>query len=316
LCWRINSHSSAQLFIFHYFLRVILETVTQCPVCGNTTFSPFLHCKDYLVSQQEFAIQACLRCGFRTTSPRPDKNSISSYYKSEQYVSHNDASGGLINAVYRTVRSYTLRSKVNLINTLNGGNGQILDVGCGTGAFLESCQQAGWQVTGMEPDQDARSIAIEKLQTDIKPNLDVLSGTSPFDIITLWHVLEHIADLNESIEQLHQLLTVQGTLLIAVPNSDSYDASYFKEYWAAYDVPRHLHHFTPSTIELLFNKHGFKLVEKRPMLFDAFYIAMLSTRYQTGKTNYLKSMQIGVTSNAKAKHTGNSSSVIYLLKKA
>jgi 2-polyprenyl-3-methyl-5-hydroxy-6-metoxy-1,4-benzoquinol methylase len=293
-----------------------LETITECPVCGNSHFSPFLVCKDYLVSQQEFAIQQCETCGFRLTNPRPNDDSIGAYYKSEDYVSHNDESKGLINTAYHIVRNYTLRSKVKLINKLNGGEGRILDVGCGTGAFLESCKTAGWEVVGMEPDLDARTIAQKKLQAEIKPNLSALSRAKPFDIISLWHVLEHIPDLNEVIPQLHKLLADKGTLLIAVPNSDSYDATNFKQYWAAYDVPRHLHHFTPSTIRPLFQKHGFKLVDKKPMVFDAFYIAMLSTRYQTGKTDYLKSVQIGLSSNAEAKRTGNSSSLIYILKKA
>ncbi|GAB2564026.1 hypothetical protein GCM10027190_11840 [Spirosoma areae] len=169
---------------------------------------------------------------------------------------------------------------------------------------------------GMEPDKDARTLAQRKLQAEIKPNVNALVGAEPFDIITLWHVLEHIPNLNETIPLLHQLLAPQGTLLIAVPNSDSYDARYFNHYWAAYDVPRHLHHFTPSTIESLLKKHGFSLVDKKPMIFDAFYIAMLSTRYQTGKTDYLKSIRIGLSSNAEARRTGNSSSLIYLLKRA
>lgn len=293
-----------------------METVNQCPVCGSSTFSPYLTCEDYLVSNQKFSIQQCQKCSFRLTNPRPDEQSIGAYYKSDQYVSHNDKSGGLINTAYRLVRNYTLRSKLDLINELHGKPGKILDVGCGTGAFLETCRMGGWQVTGMEPDPDARAIAIEKLKAEIKPSLNALSGSQPFDIISLWHVLEHIPNLNESIQALHQLLTEQGTLLIAVPNSDSYDAQYFKQYWAAYDVPRHLHHFTPSTIELLFNKHGFTLVKQMPMVFDAFYIAMLSTRYQAGKTNYSKSVQVGLTSNAEAKRTGNSSSLIYLFNKA
>ena len=295
----------------------MLETVKQCPICGNTTFDQFLVSKDYLVSEQNFAIQQCQRCSFRLTNPRPDANSIGSYYKSDQYVSHNDESSGLINTTYRLVRNYTLRSKLSLIKKLNGGHpGTILDVGCGTGAFLESCQAGGWQITGMEPDDDARAICAKKLQAEIKPDLKVLTGEQLFNIITLWHVLEHIPTLNETIPQLYKLLAEQGTLLIAVPNSDSYDARTFEQYWAAYDVPRHLHHFTPSTIEPLFKKHGFKLVGQRPMPFDAFYIAMLSTRYQTGKTDYLKSMKVGLSSNAEAKRTGNYSSLIYLFKKA
>ncbi|GAB3892676.1 class I SAM-dependent methyltransferase [Spirosoma agri] len=222
----------------------------------------------------------------------------------------------MINTAYRLVRNHTLQSKLTLINKLNGGKGQLLDVGCGTGAFLDTCKQAGWQVSGMEPDQDARAIAQKKLNADIQPSLESLSGKQPVDIITLWHVLEHIPNLNETIPQLNNLLDPKGTLLIAVPNSDSYDAQYFKEYWAAYDVPRHLHHFTPSTIEVLFKKHGLTLVDKKPMVFDAFYIAMLSTRYMTGKTDYLKSVRIGLASNNHAKQTGNSSSLIYLFQKS
>lgn len=231
-------------------------------------------------------------------------------------MSHNDESKGLLNTAYHIVRNYTLRSKIKLINKINGGEGRILDVGCGTGAFLESCKTAGWKVVGMEPDPDVRTIAQKKLQAEIKPNLNAIAEIQSFDIISLWHVLEHISNLNEVIPQLHKLLSDKGTLIIAVPNSDSYDAHYFKEYWAAYDVPRHLHHFTPSTIRPLFQKYGFKLVEQKPMVFDAFYIAMLSTRYQTGKTNYLKSVQLGLSSNTKANQTGNSSSLIYLFEKA
>lgn len=292
-----------------------LETVNQCPVCGNGAFSLYLTCEDYLVSNQKFTIQQCKKCGFRLTNPRPDERSIGAYYKSDQYVSHNDKSGGLVNTAYRLVRDYTLRSKLSLINKLNGKPGRILDVGCGTGAFLEICRNGGWQVTGMEPDPDARAVAVEKLKAEIKPSLKLIDGIQPFDIISLWHVLEHIHDLTESIQLLHQLLIDKGTLLIAVPNSDSYDAHYFREYWAAYDVPRHLYHFTPSTIEPLFNKHGFTLVDKKPMVFDAFYIAMLSSRYQTGKTDYIKSVQTGLASNAEARRTGNSSSLIYLFNK-
>ncbi|WP_460956109.1 class I SAM-dependent methyltransferase [Spirosoma litoris] len=293
-----------------------METITECPVCGNNQFKPFLVCNDYLVSQQKFAIQECRRCNFRLTNPRPDANSIGQYYKSEDYVSHNDEGKGLVNTAYRIVRNYTLRSKLNLINKLNGGKGRLLDVGCGTGAFLENCKNAGWEVMGMEPDTDARAVAQKKLQVEIKPNLNALVGEKPFDIISLWHVLEHIPNVNEVIPQLHKLLAKTGTLLIAVPNSDSYDAHYFKEYWAAYDVPRHLYHFTPTTIKPLFQKHGFALVDQKPMVFDAFYIAMLSTRYQSGKTDYLKSIRVGLSSNNAANRTGNSSSLIYLFQKA
>lgn len=293
-----------------------METVQECPVCGNNTFAPFLSCVDYLVSQKTFAVQECLSCGFRLTNSRPSADEIGQYYKSDQYISHNDAGGGLMSSVYRGVRSYTLRQKLRLINRLNNGPGRLLDVGCGTGAFLEICQQGGWAVTGMEPDADARQVSETKINGKIASNLNSVPVNNSFDVVTLWHVLEHVPNLTNTISLLHSLTTTDGTVLIAVPNSNSYDAQHYKQHWAAYDVPRHLHHFTPATIEPLFKKHGFVLTIQRPMLFDAFYISMLSSRYKTGKTDYLESIRVGLTSNARAKRTGQSSSVIYVFKKA
>ena len=292
-----------------------METVLTCPVCGENQFKPYVSCKDYLVSKQDFTIEECTTCKFRLTNPRPDKGSIDRYYQSEEYVSHNDQSRGLVNSVYKVVRNYTLNTKLNLINRLNEKQGRILDVGCGTGTFLETCKAGGWQIDGIEPDSTARSAAEQKLQIAIKSGLEELADKPLFNVITLWHVLEHIPDLNDTIQQLYKLLDPAGTLVIAVPNSNSYDAQYFKEFWAAYDLPRHLHHFTYNPIKALFGKHNFQLVSTKPMVFDAYYIAMLSTRYQTGKTDYLKSLRLGFTSNSKASKSGEWSSLIYIFKK-
>ncbi|CCH56603.1 Methyltransferase type 12 [Fibrisoma limi BUZ 3] len=289
-----------------------METLTQCPVCETGQFEPFLTCTDYLVSTEPFNIQQCKQCGFRFTNPRPEAEVVGKYYKSADYVSHNDTGAGLINSAYRLVRNYTLRTKLSLINKLHGKPGHILDVGCGTGAFLNTCKQGDWQVSGTEPDQDARAIAVQKLGNVIKPSLNELEIKPTFDIITMWHVLEHVSELNQTIDELKSLLTKNGSLVIAVPNSNSYDAQYFGQFWAAYDLPRHLYHFTPKTIESLFNKHGFRLVDKKPMLFDAFYIALLSTRYQSGTPNYVASVKIGVQSNSKAMRSGDYSSLIYV----
>jgi len=292
-----------------------LETSSACPVCTGTSFSPFLSCTDYLVSNKIFTIQSCNRCGFRLTNPRPDAASIGQYYKSDAYISHNDSGGGVIGTIYKGVRSYTLRSKLALINSLVKRPGKLLDVGCGTGSFLETCQIAGWAITGMEPDDDARRVASEKLSTPLAERLADVPADQ-YDVITLWHVLEHVADLDSTIARFHQLLSDSGSLLIAVPNSDSYDATVFGPHWAAYDVPRHLHHFTPTTIKPLFEQRGFTLVDQKPMPFDAFYISMLSTRYQNGRTDYVKSFLTGLTSNRRAKRTGNWSSLIYIFQKA
>lgn len=292
-----------------------MKTAAECPICGSVEFKPYMVCNDHLVSNEEFTIQECTACKFRLTNPRPDDKSIGSYYKSENYVSHNDESSGFVNSVYRLVRNYTLGSKSRLIKKLNGGEGRLLDVGCGTGSFLERCKSDGWRITGVETDATVRAFAQEKLGIQIQSDVSEIRSNESFDVITLWHVLEHIPDLNDAVRRLSMLLSPNGTLLVAVPNSNSYDAKYFRENWAAYDVPRHLYHFTPSTIEKLFKKYGLQLVEMKPMVFDAFYIAMLSTRYQTGKTDYTKSIRVGVLSNIKANKTGDSSSVIYVAKK-
>lgn len=291
-----------------------MEIITECPVCSKSSFKPYLVCKDYLVSQQDFNIVACTNCGFRLTNPRPDVNQIGAYYQSKNYVSHNDESTGLVNSVYRLVRNYTLKSKLKLINTLSTEKGRILDIGCGTGYFLETCQSNNWQIMGTEPDKEARRVAQQKLKVDIKSDLDLLVEEDSFDIITLWHVLEHVPNLKEVIDKVHKLLKPEGALLVAVPNSDSFDAHYFKQYWAAYDVPRHLYHFTPKTIKHLFNDLGFNLFTQKPMVFDAYYIAMLSTTYQRGKSDYIRSLKLGLKSNKEAKQTGNWSSLIYIFK--
>lgn len=272
-------------------------------------------CKDHLVSHKDFCIVKCNTCSFRFTNPRPDEVRVGSYYNSEQYISHNDSSNGIVGTAYRLVRSYALQSKLKLIGKLTKGVGRVLDVGCGTGTFLETCKAGGWDITGVEPDPGARTASTKRLQINVQPSLDALVGAESFDVITLWHVLEHIHNLGRTVHRLKELLNDEGTLVVAVPNSDSYDAVYFKENWAAYDVPRHLYHFTPSTIKLLFEKHGLQLTEQKPMPFDAFYIALLSTKYQTDKTNYLKSVRVGLTSNAIAQRSGNFSSIMYLFRK-
>lgn len=292
-----------------------METIAVCPVCDTNQFTNVLICKDYLVSNQNFTIQQCNQCGFKLTNPRPDASTIGSYYKSDQYVSHNDTGGGLINSVYRLVRNYTLQGKVNLINKLTGRVGEVLDIGCGTGSFLLASQNAGWKISGVEPDADARKVAEVKLNTSIKESLEQIGANQKFDVISMWHVLEHMPDLNKVVSQLYSLLADKGTVVIAVPNCASYDADYYKSYWAAYDVPRHFHHFTPDTITALFKKHGFVLAEQKQMPFDAFYISMLSSKYRTGKTDYIESMQVGLKSNSKARKTGQSSSITYLFKK-
>jgi 2-polyprenyl-3-methyl-5-hydroxy-6-metoxy-1,4-benzoquinol methylase len=230
------------------------ERLTHCPVCNKDSFKNFMVVKDNAVSKESFVIVECENCGFKFTNPRPSENEIGKYYASEEYISHSNTNKGITNKAYQVVRSITVKQKVDIINKFVPAKGAILDYGCGTGNFLQACQKDNWQVFGIEPNDTARTQAQALLHTNIvSTDLQQFEPAS-FDIITLWHVLEHIHTLNETVKTLLSLLKPDGFLLIAVPNADSLDAKEYKENWAAYDVPRHLYHFTQATMKRFLTK--------------------------------------------------------------
>jgi 2-polyprenyl-3-methyl-5-hydroxy-6-metoxy-1,4-benzoquinol methylase len=263
-----------------------------------------------------FTIVNCLSCGFKFTNPRPEDSIIGKYYKSESYISHSNTRKGLISTLYHLVRNYTLKKKLKLVSK-HVSRGTIIDFGCGTGMFLKTCLDAGWKTYGMEPDGGARKIASENQVETFSGIKDLGTGlgNQKVDAITLWHVLEHVNNLEEALGFFHSSLNPNGVLVIAVPNYLSYDASYYKEFWAAYDVPRHLYHFDISTITLLLKNNGFKLIETQPMKFDSVYVSMLSEKYKAGRIRYFNAFLTGLRSNLKAKTSKDYSSVIYVFKK-
>lgn len=287
----------------------------KCIVCGSSQFEPFLVCKDYTVSQENFNIVSCKSCGFKFTNPRPENSVIGDYYKAEEYVSHSNTTKGVVNKLYHSVRNYTLKQKLKLISSYVS-RGTMLDYGCGTGMFLTVCKNDGWETYGMEPDDNARKMSIEK-GLDVFSDKDKVSdriADKKFNAITLWHVLEHVTDMEATLSFFKSKLNDDGVLIIAVPNHVSYDAQYYKEFWAAYDVPRHLHHFDINSMTSLVEKAGFKFKESKPMKFDSFYVSMLSEKYKTGSVNLVKAFLVGLTSNFKAKDTHSYSSTIYIFK--
>ncbi|MBP6588537.1 MAG: class I SAM-dependent methyltransferase [Chitinophagaceae bacterium] len=289
-----------------------------CPVCSAGTIKEALLVKDHSVSGEEFSIWECSACQFRFTQDVPDAASIGPYYQSEEYISHSNTSKGLINRLYQAVRKRTLKRKRKLVQQQTGmGKGQLLDIGSGTGAFVDEMEKSGWRVTGLEPDNGARQVAKDSFAV----TLEDISGffqlpAEQFDAITMWHVLEHVHTLHEYMDQLKKLLKPGGRILIAVPNYTSGDAGHYQSYWAAYDVPRHLYHFSPGSMEKLASIHGLKLLSCKPMWFDSFYISMLSSKYKHGKTSLPGSFYQGLTSNLKAAgHLRKCSSLIYVLGK-
>lgn len=289
-----------------------MNTISHCPVCSHSTFKPLHVCIDHTVSKEKFNVVSCAQCGFTFTNPQPAD--IGKYYQSQDYISHSDTRKGIINKIYHWVRAYSLNKKIKLINTYSPGKGKLLDIGCGTGYFLDKAKSNGWEVYGMEPDPGARKQTQDKIKTKVFDTIDQIQNIH-FQCITLWHVLEHVEDPNASLQKISQLLDNQGVLIIAVPNHHSLDAQIYQEHWAAYDVPRHLQHYDPKTFKTLIEKNGLKLIHQQGMPFDAYYISMLSEKYKTGKSNYFKAFLNGYKSNSKAATTGHYSSVIYILTK-
>jgi len=271
----------------------------------------YLKTKDYAVTGEEFELLYDETLKMLVSKPQP--LDLDKYYKSENYISHTDASTTFIDKIYQTVKKYSLWKKVKLLQKYSSGGKTLLDVGAGTGDFLLTAKNRNWDVEGVEPNHDAKIRAQEK-GIDLYPSLGALPDNR-YDVITLWHVLEHLPNLDDQINKLVALLSEKGILVIAVPNFKSYDAQHYKNYWAGYDVPRHLWHFSKEAIEKLFSGPGMKVVQVKPMIFDSFYVSMLSEKYKTGSQNYVRAFVIGFLSNVKAWSSKEYSSHIYILKR-
>jgi 2-polyprenyl-3-methyl-5-hydroxy-6-metoxy-1,4-benzoquinol methylase len=291
----------------------------QCPACGSENITELFKAADHTVSNQQFAIWHCSSCTLRFTQDVPGQDDIGPYYQSEKYISHSDTKKSLVNTLYHFVRKKTLQSKKNLVTQQTGLlKGIMLDIGCGTGAFLNTMKMAGWGITGLEPDAIARSKAAElyNLHPESPEKLFTLKEGS-FNAITMWHVLEHVHDLHGYMKQLHKILSASGRLFIAVPNYTSYEATVYRQNWASWDVPRHLYHFSPQAMKALLLQHGFVLKAIKPMWFDSFYISMLSEQYKNRKGNIFMAFIRGLQSNLKAwRSKEKCSSIIYIVSKA
>lgn len=272
----------------------------------------FLTVKDHSVSKEIFDLYYDENLDMLITSPQPDLENLGRYYESEDYISHTDNKRSVFEKAYHFVKSIALKNKLNLINSEQSQKGKILDIGAGTGDFLLTAKNDGWNVIGVEPSDRAKNIAKQKGISFVE-EISELENNS-FDVITMWHVLEHVPNLELQIHELKRLLKPTGTLIVAVPNFKSFDAKHYGEFWAAFDVPIHFWHFSKKAIKSLFEKVDMKLEKVLPMKFDSFYVSLLSEKYKTGKMNFIKAFFIGLKSNLKASSTKEYSSHIYVLK--
>jgi 2-polyprenyl-3-methyl-5-hydroxy-6-metoxy-1,4-benzoquinol methylase len=292
--------------------------IQACPLCGGKHFKHIMNCTDHLVTGEQFELLECADCGFRFTQDAPDETEIGPYYKAPDYISHSDTRDGWMNRLYHLVRSYMLGRKARLVErALHAKGGRLLDYGAGTGYFAHTMYERGWDVEAIEKDADARLFALGHFDLKLLPEGE-LSSFEPgsFQVVTLWHVMEHVQSLDALWNRLHALLDDRGILVVAVPNCSSADAEHYGNRWAAYDVPRHLWHFTPGTMQQFGAKHGFVLEQQHPMPFDAFYIAMMSERQSGRKCPMMRGSLVGLKAWFQAwGHKGKSSSVIYIFRK-
>jgi len=272
----------------------------------------FLTVTDYSVSKETFELYYDQELDMLITSPQPSSENLGRYYESNDYISHTDSKRSIFEKAYHFVKGIALKNKLNLINNCSSSKGNLLDIGAGTGDFLLTAKQNGWNTIGVEPSEKAKGIAIGK-GIKFSNSTNELESNS-FDVITMWHVLEHVPNLDLQIKELKRLIKPNGTIIIAVPNFKSYDAKYYGKFWAAFDVPIHFWHFSKTAIKLLFEKENVKLEKVLPMKFDSFYVSLLSEKYKNGKMNFVKAIWIGLLSNIKANRSSEHSSHIYVFK--
>lgn len=293
-----------------------MEKIDKCIVCGNQKSENFLEVKDYFLSNEVFTIVNCPVCGLKFVNPRPEEEKLGAYYKSDDYISHSNSRKGLMNKVYHLVRKINHKNKFKWIKKYFE-KGSLLDIGCATGEFLNYMKQRNWTVSGIEPNKEARNFAKKNYGINVYDEEKLVTlDEGAFDVVTMWHVLEHVWNPDLRIKQVYKVLKNNGIVVIAIPNYESYDAGLYKEYWGGWDVPRHLFHFSQNSLGLLLSNNNFLLQEIKPMKFDSYYVSMLSEKYKYGKKNLFRSIICGYKSNVEAKkNNSNFSSLVYIFKK-
>ncbi len=290
--------------------------VQNCPACSSSKYEKILTASDYLVSGESFDIMECSDCSLRFTSPIPNEEDIGKYYKSNDYISHTGKNNFIINKIYRIVRYFTLRSKRKIVRRIaQKQSGTLLDIGCGTGNFLRTMLQSGWDITGVEVSKEARQLAELNTDSVILDPTEYFNSEHKYDVITLWHSLEHLHELEQYLSKISLSLNANGVVIIALPNYRSFDAEYYQLDWAAYDVPRHLYHFSFEAMIILMKKFKFELIQSKQMPFDPFYVSLLSEFSVRKKHNIIKALRVGWKSYWQGRRDARSgSSILYIFK--
>lgn len=288
------------------------ERLDSCPLCKSAKIQNHSIVTDHSISKEDFALVKCQSCELLFTSPRPDKKHIWRYYESEDYISHSNRSATVIDLIYKIVREISIRQKFNLIQSISDGN-TLLDFGTGTGHFLYHMHRKGYEISAVEPNEKARKQLHDSIHNHVFENINELDSKKTFDVITAWHVIEHVHELLPTLKELKKRLNENGKLVLALPNHNSYDSKYYNKYWAGYDVPRHLYHFNRYSITKLSEILKLKVLEVHPMKFDSYYVSLLSEKYLGNRLSFLSAIKNGYRSNIDAKRTAEYSSLIYVI---
>ena len=264
---------------------------------------------DHFLTKETFTIKKTLIKGLLKTHPAPSKNKIQLYYRSDKYISHNSTTPGVFFFIYRVIRSFNFWFKYKFVGKKELFS-KTLDFGSGDQYFMEQLQRRNHNVFGIDPLKS--NISKQVYGSVFDESLD----SKNFSCITAWHSLEHVHDLENTITRFHKILDDNGTVIVAVPNYRSFDARLYKSFWAAYDVPRHLWHFDKKSIKKVFSNNGFSFIKSAPLLFDSYYVSLLSERYKKSIFRVFNSIVVGTVSNIIGFFTKEYSSNIFVFKKS
>jgi len=271
----------------------------NCYICKTSNYKPYVTIKDIL-NINSFTIAQC-DCGFCFVNPRPSEKELKKYYHTDDYLPHSKGKGVLF-LLYRIVQKISFYNKFLLLRNLKEKITH-LDYGGGDGRFSNY----------VNSKENATSSFYDPYY---KNSLNADFKKKEYNIITLWHVLEHAYDLDILFENIEKSLENRGKLVVAVPNFDSLERNIYKENWAAYDLPRHLYHFNNISLEKLLRSKGYKIIDKKRMLFDTFYISILSSM-KISNISVIKSLFVALFISIKVIIKGPefSSSLLYVCEK-
>ena len=294
------------------------QDFTPCPLCGASGQMPYADCIDFTVSKESFILLRCPQCGVVFTSNPPKESETIRYDTLDLKLKLGDSPRGLTDKLYYYVRHRMLRKKASIVESQSyRTGGTLLNYGAKTGYFSHYMERRGWKVTSIEKYHEERQFSLETFHHrmyDVS-EMDRLTPET-FDVITLWHVFEHCYNPNGLLNRFYRLLRPGGILLIACPNICSTDAMHYGANWAAYNVPRHLWHFNPTSLSNLLNKHGFTLMHRQKLSYDCFYISVLSEKNKNSKMPFLRGMWFGMRCwFISLARLDKSSSLVYVFRK-